>query len=256
VKSHLFIYIVFIYALFQTQIGHTQSYASYKVYENDTINILDQDSLRQGVWKEFWSNGDLKEEVIYKNGKKQGLEIMWFDNPDCVKQESYYKNGVLDGPSIYYSKKCKKDFFETYKKGIKEGLELSYYANGNVKAEGYYKKGNLDGYYRVYDKKGKFAFESRSTNVDTDLQPNVSDTANSVVFNVLRRNPNWQNKLVVADLTGSMYPYAQQISTWLKLYFAKDTVSQNFAFFNDGDNKRDEEKKIGSAGGVYFFKSK
>ena len=228
----------------------------YKIYENDTINVIDKDSLKQGVWKEFWSNGDLKSEVSYKNNKKQGLEINWFDDLDCVEHESYYKDGVLDGPSIYYSKKCKKDFFETYKNGIKEGLELSYYPNGNIKAEGNFKKGNLNGYYRVYDKKGKFSFESRSTDSETDLSPKIADTASSVVFNVLKRNKEWKNKLIVADLTGSMYPYAQQISTWLKLHFLKDTTSQHFVFFNDGDNKKDEDKKIGATGGVYHCKAK
>ena len=233
-----------------------QTMLSYIVYENDTINVLDMDSLKQGVWKEFWGNGDLKGEVSYKNNKKQGLEIHWFDEPDCVEHESYYKNGVLDGPSIYYSKKCKKDFFETFKSGVKEGLELAYYPNGNIKAEGHFKKGNLNGYYRIYDKKGNFSFESRSTESESDLTPRVGDTANSVVYNVLNRNKQWKNKLIVADLTGSMYPYAQQISTWLKLQFIKDTTSQHFAFFNDGDKKRDEEKKIGATGGVYHCKAK
>ena len=96
---------------------------TYKVYESDTINVIDKDSLKQGVWKEFWSNGDLRSEVSFKNNKKQGLEISWFDELDCVEHESYYKNGALDGPSIYYSKKCKKDFFETFKNGIKEGKQ-------------------------------------------------------------------------------------------------------------------------------------
>ena len=229
---------------------------TYKVYESDTINVIDNDTLKQGVWKEFWSNGDLKSEVSFKNNKKQGLEISWFDELDCVEHESYYKNGTLDGPSIYYSKKCKKDFFETFKNGIKEGLEISYYANGNIKAEGNFKKGSLDGYYRVYDKKGNFSFESRSTDIETNLTPNITDTANNVVFNVLKRNKQWKNKLVVADLTGSMYPYAQQISTWLKLQFLKDTASQHFVFFNDGDNKKDVDKKIGSAGGTYYCRAK
>ena len=89
---------------------------SYQVFEKDTINIVDKDTLKQGVWKEFWPNGDLKSEVIYKNNKKQGLEIVWFDEPDCVELEAYYKDGLLDGPSIYYSKKCKKDFYENFKK--------------------------------------------------------------------------------------------------------------------------------------------
>jgi antitoxin component YwqK of YwqJK toxin-antitoxin module len=229
---------------------------SFTVYENDTINVLDSDSLKQGVWKQFWGNGDLKSEVSFKNNKKQGLEISWYDELDCVEHESYYKDGVLDGPSIYYSKKCRKDFFETFKNGIKEGQEMTYYSNGNIKAEGNFKKGSLDGYYRVYDKKGNFSFESRSTDVETNLTPNMADTANSVVFNVLKRNKQWKNKLVVADLTGSMYPYAQQISTWLKLQFLKDSTSQHFAFFNDGDNKKDVDKKIGTTGGVYYCKAK
>ncbi len=240
-------------------LGHlskAQSIISYKVYEKDTINIIDKDSLKQGVWKEFWANGDLKSEVIYTNNKKQGLEIKWFDEPDCVEQEAYYKDGMLDGPSIYYSKKCKKDFFETFKNGVKDGLELSYYPNGNIKAEGNYKKGNLNGYYKVYDKKGVFSFESRSTETETNLQPNIADTANNVIFNVLKRNKTWKNKLIVADLTGSMYPYGQQVSTWLKLHFLKDTTSQHFVFFNDGDKKKDDEKKIGATGGVYHCRAK
>jgi hypothetical protein len=70
----------------------------------------------------------------------------------------------------------------------------------------------------------------------------MADTANSVVFNVLKRNKKWNNKLIVADLTGSMYPYAQQVSTWMKLHFMKDTTSQHFVFFNDGDKKRMKTK--------------
>ena len=251
-----FTYILFIFLLFSAFDFKAQSLLSYKVYENDTINMIDKDSLKQGVWKEFWANGDLKTEVIYKNNKKQGLEIIWFDEPDCVQQESYYKDGRLDGPSIYYSKKCKKDFFENFKSGVKEGLELSYYHNGNIKAEGHFKKGKLDGYYKVYDKKGVFSFESRSTDSETDLQPNIADTATNLVFNVFKRNKQFKSKLIVADLTGSMYPYAQQVSTWLKLQFLKDTTSQHFAFFNDGDNKKDDEKKIGAAGGVYYCRAK
>jgi len=233
-----------------------QSMLSYQVFEKDTINIVDKDSLKQGVWKEFWSNGDVKSEVIYKNNKKQGLEIKWFDEPDCVEQETYFKDGVLDGPIVYYSKKCKRDFMETFKNGVKEGPEVTYYSNGHVKSEGTYKKGNLNGYYKVFDKNGKFAFESRSTDAETNLQPNIADTANNVVFNVFKRNKQWHNKLIVVDLTGSMYPYGQQVSTWLKLYFMKDTTSQHVVFFNDGDRKSDDDKKIGATGGIYHCKAK
>lgn len=250
------IFRVFIFICFLNFKAQAQQILSYIIHENDTINIIDTDSLKQGVWREFWPNGDLKSEVSFKNNKKQGLEIKWYDNPDCVEMETYYKDGQLDGPVTYYSKKCRKDFYENFKNGVKEGLEISYYSNGNIKAEGNYKKGSLNGYYKVYDRNGKFAFESRSDDSETNLTPNEADTANNIVLKVFDRNKKWQNKLIVMDLTGSMYPYAQQVSTWLKLHFVKDTTSQNFVFFNDGDKKRDEDKKIGSTGGVYYCKAK
>lgn len=232
-------------------LGHAQ-YLKYEVQDKDTVNIVDLNNMKQGVWREFWPNGDLKNETTYKNDKKDGLEIIWYDSPDCVEQEAYYKDGKLDGILIHYSKKCRKDFYEHYKNGIKHGLEVEYYSNGNMKAEGTYKNGNLDGYYKVYNRKGQFSFESRTTDAESDINPNTKDTLANIVLNVFKRNTNWKKTLIVADLTGSMYPYAQQVSTWLKLHFSHDSLRQSFVFFNDGDNKKDEEKKVGVTGGVYF----
>jgi len=254
VKTSLY-FLLFLLQLLFAQV-RAQSLISYKIFEGDTINILDKDSLKQGVWKEYWTNGDLRSEVIYKNNLKQGHEIKWYDYPDCVEQEGYYKDGKLNGPSIFYSRKCRKDFFETYKDGVKDGLEISYHSNGHIKAEGNYKKGKLEGYYKVYDKKGIFAFESRTTDSESDFSPNISDTTDNVVFKVFTRNKTWKNKLIVVDLTGSMYPFGRQVSTWLKLHFLRDSTSQHFVFFNDGDRKKDEEKKIGATGGIYYCRAK
>ncbi len=249
-------FITYILLLF-TALSAKGQYIHYDLHDGDTINIIDKDSLKQGVWKSFYVGGKLKTEVVFKNNKKQGLEIHWHNNiSNCVKQETYYNNGVLDGPITYYSKNCKKELIENYKNGVKEGAEITYHTNGHIKAEGNYKKGNLDGVYKVYDKNGKFSFESRSTNEETQFEPNMDDTANYGVYKVLARNPRWRKTLIVTDLTASMYPYPKEINTWLKLHFLKDTAQQYFVFFNDGDNKKDSEKKIGSTGGIYICKAK
>lgn len=230
----------------------------YDVKEGDTINVVDKDSLRQGVWRAFYPGGKLKAEVVYKNNKKQGIEIQWHNNlSNCVKQEAYYTNGVLDGPITTYGKNCKKEMIENYKNGVKEGYEITYHNNGNIKAEGMYKKGNLDGVYKVYDKNGKFSFESRSTDEEIQFEPNMDDTSNYNVYKTLARNTKkWRKTMIVTDLTGSMYPYAKEINTWLKLHFMSDTAQQYFVFFNDGDKKRDSEKKIGVTGGIYVCRAK
>jgi antitoxin component YwqK of YwqJK toxin-antitoxin module len=168
---------------------------AYKLHDGDTINIVDKDSLKQGVWRTFYVNGNLKSETVYKNNKKQGLEINWYSS-SCVKQEVYYNNGVLDGPVTYYNKACKKELIENYKNGSKEGMEISYHSNGHIKAEGNYKKGNLDGVYKVYKKNGKFNFESRSTTGPVDFEADVEDTVNNSVYKVLTRN-KWKKNVIV-----------------------------------------------------------
>ena len=84
----------------------------------------------------------------------------------------------------------------------------------------------------------------------------MADTVNNSVYKILNRNPKWKKNIIVTDLTSSMYPYAKQINTWLKLFFLKDTAQQYFVFFNDGDNKRDADKKLGVTGGIYVCKAK
>jgi hypothetical protein len=79
-------------------------------------------------------------------------------------------------------------------------------------------------------------------------------TLDTVVMAVLNRN-RWSEKLIVCDLTGSMNPYANQLSAWYQLNYKKETNLQ-FVFFNDGDNKPDESKVIGSTGGIYYQSAK
>ncbi len=80
------------------------------------------------------------------------------------------------------------------------------------------------------------------------LSSAIGDTIVTAVF---RRNPSWKQELIVADFTGSMSPYFEQIFLWF--YLKKFSNPVNFVFFNDGDSKPDALKRIGSTGGVYPF---
>lgn len=56
--------------------------------------------------------------------------------------------------------------------------------------------------------------------------------------------------MVIADVTGSMYPYTGQLLKWLAVSLT-DKQKRYFVFFNDGDEKEDAAKIIGSTGGIY-----
>jgi len=82
----------------------------------------------------------------------------------------------------------------------------------------------------------------------------MSSAHDTVVSAVLNRN-KWLEKLIVCDLTGSMSPYAAQLAAWYQLSWLNEKNLQ-FVFFNDGDNKPDNLKRIGSTGGIYYAASK
>jgi hypothetical protein len=51
-----------------------------------------------------------------------------------------------------------------------------------------------------------------------------------------------------------MYPYSGQLLVWLKLHEDERRIKQ-FVFFNDGDEKDDDQKVIGNTGGIYSTSS-
>lgn len=79
-------------------------------------------------------------------------------------------------------------------------------------------------------------------------------TDDNVIIDVLNRN-KWFEKLIMCDLTGSMQPYSVQLSVWYQMNYKKEKNLQ-FVFFNDGDQKSDDQKIIGESGGIYYSPSK
>jgi hypothetical protein len=75
------------------------------------------------------------------------------------------------------------------------------------------------------------------------------ELTDSTVSTVLKRN-KWGRAMVIADVTGSMYPYTVQLLQWLAITLT-DKQPRHFVFFNDGDMKSDGEKVLGKTGGIY-----
>ena len=99
--------------------------------------------------------------------------------------------------------------------------------------------------YKNYD--SLFVYLKPST--DSTEKRTIKPPADSTVIKVFDRM-QWNNMLVVADVTASMYPYTGQLLYWLKLHEDERRIKQ-FVFFNDGDDKDDAVKTPGNTGGIY-----
>lgn len=82
--------------------------------------------------------------------------------------------------------------------------------------------------------------------------PKYFQQENNEVCAVLNRNKDkWKTKMIVTDVTGSMYPYMKEVALWHLLELMNNERS-DYIFFNDGDNMPDNLKIIGKTGGIYI----
>ncbi len=132
-----------------------------------------------GVFTEYYSNGNKKIERNYKNGILNGKYISYYNNNmqkeiynydmglingerksywinGAIKQSSFFKSGVLSGESNFYyssSQLRKKISFDLY--GNRDGVWLDYYSNGKIKEKIEYESGIITVPIIKYDINGE-----------------------------------------------------------------------------------------------------
>lgn len=235
--------------------AHAQT---FDVVDGDTINYTDASGKKKGFWRYYWGNGDLKYEVYYVNGEKEGLEIRYYDVQDCIEFSNTYRKGMLDGPSVTFFANCSTRCEELYKEGKKSGYERCYDENGFLQTEAKFLAGELDGSYAHYDKKGMITYESPTKETTLKFDKFITGEykiKDSTIFKVFARNTQWKKVMLVVDMTGSMFPYIGQLLVWYKKNFEGEKI-RYYSLFNDGDNLADDKKVIGNTGGVHAFEAK
>lgn len=231
---------------------------TFTLSDGDTINLTLANGKKHGFWRYFWANGDLKYEVYYENGEKEGLEISYYDGQDCIEYSNTYNKGVLDGPRVMFYPNCSTRVEEMYKAGLKDGYERNFDQTGVLLTEGNFDKGELDGSYAHFDKKGYVTYESPTKETTLKFDKFLSGEykiKDSTLFYVFRRNKEWKKMMLVVDMTGSMFPYIGQMLVWYRQNYEDGRVKY-YVLFNDGDNLTDDKKSVGKTGGVHPFEAK
>ena len=101
---------------------------------------------KYGKWISYFEDGQIWYEGNYKNGKEHG-EFIYFGNGNyniLHKLELInYKDGILDGKTIYYHINGEKNSVINYKDGKKDGKNIFYDKDGKIYWSGYYENGIL-----------------------------------------------------------------------------------------------------------------
>ena len=116
-----------------------------RVYDISIDNIVSS-------YKEikFYSNGQKRVEIDYKDGKQNGLVTEWFENGQ-TSVEGTFKDGELDGKWTAWYENGQKEYESTYKDGELDGVWTQWYENGQKEYERTYKDGEQIGETKRYE---------------------------------------------------------------------------------------------------------
>ena len=139
---------------------------------------------REGEWKTWYANGQLKTYYTYIKDQIEGVYTYYDSVGTTIKTETYKKN-ILEGITSDFNENGTLHMTTTYKKGLKEGLQkefiegvvlieqrtfkkdsldgewTSWHDNGTQKVVRVYKNGQPRGNWLFYDPKGAWMREEQ-----------------------------------------------------------------------------------------------
>lgn len=153
--------------IFICSISVAQSIPTYQVIDGDTINVVDENNLKQGFWKIFghmrklpqYQPDQVIEQGKYESSRKQGLwtkffptgktqsEIEYKNSRPSGAYRTYFENGQVEEEGNWKNNRNTSDFKRYYENGQvsqnfafdptgkRDGKQVYFYENGQVMIE-------------------------------------------------------------------------------------------------------------------------
>ena len=103
---------------------------------------------------ELYKDGQKQNESNYKDGKEEGLKIMWYPNGQ-KRAEGNFKDGWEDGRWLEWHENGQKKQETNWKDNKEEGPSTMWYKNGQKFREGNFKDGREDGLWLGWHPNGQ-----------------------------------------------------------------------------------------------------
>ncbi len=118
------------------------------IYSKGTIiasGIVNEDGNRHGFWKDFYSDGKLRAEGKYENGKQIGIWKYFYPNGQIEQTGKFNKNGKPEDTWKWFFEKGSLLREESYRNGLRDGLKIEYDETGKIIEEGEFVDGLEEG---------------------------------------------------------------------------------------------------------------
>jgi antitoxin component YwqK of YwqJK toxin-antitoxin module len=119
-----------------------------------------QDGKPNKLWRCYYESGNLKNSVLYENGKVINDAVFYYDNKrNTIHIKVRFEDNKVMGDYREYYQNGQLKAKIAYEDGKPDGKAQYYYPNGNLKMTGRYKDGERTGKWEIYAAQGKLIRE-------------------------------------------------------------------------------------------------
>ncbi len=137
--------------------------ATLKISLEDAAQRAAKKDVMDGVYKEYYRNGNLKLAINLKDGKLSGLNEVYMKDGHLIATRNYL-NGQPHGEYKDYYSDGSLHVVGMAVNGKKEGWERKYYKNGPLLEEIFYQDGLGQGEAKTYYENGKLRYQGNLKN--------------------------------------------------------------------------------------------
>lgn len=135
-------------------VGNPQWHPRIYAYQakNAADNLLAPPASFSGVWQNWSQDGKLLSWYTYKNGRRDGPYAILNDNGEPTSQGQYLDGGLDGIQVITHADGVKAEI--PYVKGVRHGIEKSWYPSGQIAIEAPWENGAQEGIVLFYHDSG------------------------------------------------------------------------------------------------------
>jgi antitoxin component YwqK of YwqJK toxin-antitoxin module len=201
--------------------------------------IINEAGIKDGPWKEFYPNGNVKSTGIYDKGKRTGEWKFFHPNGQLEQIGSYNKDGKEDGIWTWYYATGSLLREDTYFNGKNDGHSVEYDESGEIVAEGEYIEGNREGKWKFNYGDQLSEEEYLNDMLNGKVRNYYKDGVLSFEGNFVEDNPNGRHTWYYTNgnkKTEGEYQMGLKNGEWIK--YNSDGTPFLSIFYQNGTEKK------------------
>lgn len=139
----------------------------------------DENNKLHGPYMQWYENGQIKKEIIYKHGQQHGFSKTYYENGE-PRNSVEYKDGKKHGKDYSYREDGTVIHEFNYVDGLQSGTQKTYHLNGNLKKQWEMSEGEASGDSVEYYEDGTLYYKNTGTYKDGKFTGTVEKISPSI----------------------------------------------------------------------------